>query len=309
MSLVNRRTVIVPRRPVPLSTRVSAPNIRPRCSSTGTTRSSAALAGDDQRWCGHASAVGDDVGVEQSRARAAIRSNDSGARESGRGFASAQTSTDRLAIGKRGGEFRSQPERRFREKQRSEEPRPSRVHVVTWSQMPAWTRRRGHDERGRPLGVNGRESSCHEHRRTRCRRQSPDRLVGVEQGNDPLSLVVDGVEIGGVDSDDSSSENVTTRKYRRERVDGRAHVFPAPLKPGTRTSVGRRLGYVPPASSASVLPVLSVCWIRSSVFRSPHSLRNASRSRSSRYCSETVVWCASDPPARIPASVRPISAS
>ncbi len=29
-------------------------------------------------------------------------------------------------------------------------------------------------------------------------------------------------------------------------------------------------------------PVFNVCWIRSSVLRSPHSLRNASRSRSSR---------------------------
>ena len=41
----------------------------------------------------------------------------------------------------------------------------------------------------------------------------------------------------------------------------------------------------------------------------PHRLRNASRSRSSRYSSPTVVWFARGPPARTVASVRPTSAS
>ena len=41
----------------------------------------------------------------------------------------------------------------------------------------------------------------------------------------------------------------------------------------------------------SVFPVFSVCAIRSSVLRSPHRLRNASRSRSSRCCSVTVPAC------------------
>ena len=64
-----------------------------------------------------------------------------------------------------------------------------------------------------------------------------------------------------------------------------------------------------PPQFLSGLPVLSVCWIRSSVLRSPHSARNASRSRSSSCASVTVVSCGDEPPARIHASFRPMSAS
>src|SRR5436309_491885 len=42
-----------------------------------------------------------------------------------------------------------------------------------------------------------------------------------------------------------------------------------------------------------VFPVFSVYWIRSSVLRSPHNLRKASRSKSSSCISVSVVWCGS----------------
>lgn len=65
-----------------------------------------------------------------------------------------------------------------------------------------------------------------------------------------------------------------------QRIDGRRHPFPPSLNSrnehqwNPRTHIDHQF--------LNVLPVFSVYWIRSSVFRSPHRLRNASRSRSSR---------------------------
>lgn len=56
-------------------------------------------------------------------------------------------------------------------------------------------------------------------------------------------------------------------------------------------------------------PVFNMCAIRSCVLRVPMSDRNASRSRSSRYCSLTRVEWFKSPPVKIRASFSPINAS
>ena len=62
-------------------------------------------------------------------------------------------------------------------------------------------------------------------------------------------------------------------------IDGRRHPFPPSLN--SRNEHHRNSGTQIDHQFLNVLPVFSVYWIRSSVFGSPHRLRNASRSRSS----------------------------
>src|SRR5262249_34839128 len=58
-----------------------------------------------------------------------------------------------------------------------------------------------------------------------------------------------------------------------------------------------------------VFPVLTIFFIRSCFYGLPHRLKNASRSRSRRYCSVTVCSPVNRPPLKTCASFSPITAS
>ena len=92
-----------------------------------------------------------------------------------------------------------------------------------------------------------------------------------------------------------------------ERIHGRTHPLPATLQAGNQDD--RRATTAIHHQFLSGFPVFNVCWMRSSVLRSPSRLMNASRSRSSRYCSVTSVAWGRAPPPKMCASFRPINAS
>src|SRR5689334_7121986 len=82
-----------------------------------------------------------------------------------------------------------------------------------------------------------------------------------------------------------------------ERIDRRTHPLPTSLQAGNDDDWNARA--LDEHQLRSGFAVLSVCRLRASVLRSPSRLMNASRSRSSKYCSDTVVACGTLPPPKM----------
>ena len=153
------------------------------------------------------------------------------------------------------------------------------------------------DEQKRLMVMPGTESGRPARRAAMRATFMPDSASGIAQPR-----ITSSISSGAMAGCFSSRRRMTMAARSSGRVLRKVPLGALPTGVRRQSRITASMIYSKSFQFRSGLPVFSIYCMRSCVFGLPHKLRKASRSRSSKYCSETLCWPGSPPPLKTCAS-------